>query len=100
MVYWDAGGTGDGPIDVEPMLGLQTGPRFWDQPVRQYRDVTVWLPKVRRFDQEQELRRKREAAEQAELKRLEAEAIDDDPDKPDAPRQQPEADRGADRPPQ
>jgi hypothetical protein len=73
LVYFDVVGP-PGPavpvdpvIDTEPMFGWQG-----NQSTRQYRDLNLWLPTTRRFDEEQ--------------KKLAAEAVDDDPGQPDAPR--------------
>ena len=70
LVYFDAGGS-EAAIDSEPMYGWQHEPRVNDRvPTRQYRDLALWLPTTRRFD---------------EARRLAAEAVEDDPEEPDAP---------------
>ena len=89
MVYFELGEATEGVIDTEPMYSWQTDPRYRlgareRRQVRQYRDASYWLPKTRRFDEEQ----KRIAADQEEREegnqRLQ-EAVDDQPSKPDAP---------------
>jgi len=84
---------GDGPepdgdfIDTEPMYGWQQERRSGVEDrgeIRQFRDVSFWTPKKRRFDEY------RESA---------AEAVDHDPDEPDAPGDDQQQDGAANRPP-
>ena len=103
LVFSEAGDGGDAPlelIDTEPMYGWQQAWRRFDggprSEVRQYRDVSLWKPTTRRFDEA----RRREAEFEAEQARQSApEAVDDDPDKPDAPGDDAKGDGAADRPP-
>ena len=84
MVFSDAseaGGAAEEAIDTEPMYGWQARPR---RDVRQYRDVSLWEPTKRRFEEAQEDARKLED-EMTRPLNLPAEAVDHDPDKPDAP---------------
>jgi hypothetical protein len=72
-------------IDPEPIYGWHADLRPVKRgKVRQYRDLALWLPTKRRFD---------------EQRRSEAEAVDDDPEEADAPRDDAEQDGDADDPP-
>lgn len=71
LVYFDADGS-VGAIDTEPTFGWQGYPRINGKPpTRQYRDLGLWLPTTRRFEEAQRL--------------LAAETVEDDPEEPDAP---------------
>jgi hypothetical protein len=76
LVFSEAGSGGapEALVDTEPMYGWQMNPRGPADPprteIRQYRDVSLWRPTTRRFD---------------EARKLAPEAVDDDPEKPDAP---------------
>jgi hypothetical protein len=98
LVYSDAGDVGDKPeeaIDTEPMYGRQQGwrsiPALPYRELRQYRDVSLWQPNTRRFDEA------RKRAEELQ-RQLAAEAVDDDPQKPDAPGDDAKDDGGPERP--
>ena len=98
LVYSDAGDVGSNPqgaIGTEPMYGWQQdshrAPGRPRRETRQYRDVSLWQPKTRRWD---EARKRQEEFE----RELAAEAVDDDPQKPDAPGDDAEDDRGPDGP--
>jgi hypothetical protein len=74
LVYFESGDPGADVIDVEPMYGWQTDrwnrkPGTPRREIRQYRDVSYWQPKTRRFDVQQ----------------ASTQAVNDDPDEPDAP---------------
>jgi hypothetical protein len=75
LVYFDPGGAIDALIDSEPMYGWQADPRpeRRDSAPRQYRDLALWLPTTRRFDEVQR------------QEQLSAEAVDNDPEQSDAP---------------
>ena len=97
----DAGGNSAGAIDDEPMYGWQQGwrgePGLPYRELRQYRDVSFWQPKTRRFDGA----RRGEAEAGAGVEgggRSAPEGVDDDPDKPDAPGHDAERGGEADRP--
>lgn len=55
LVYFEAGEAQNAVIDTEPMIGWQMDRRIGksQRRIRQYRDVSLWLPKTRRFDEEQ-----------------------------------------------
>ena len=77
LVYYDAGDVTDAEIDTEPMYGWQMDRRDGRgrETNRQYRDLSLWLPTTRRFEEYQK-----------ESERLRAEAVDENPDEADAPR--------------
>jgi hypothetical protein len=74
LVYFEVGPSSEGSIDTEPMYGwqvdhtLRIGRGRYEG--RQYRDVSYWLPKSRRFD---------------EALKASTQAVGNDPDEPDAP---------------
>jgi hypothetical protein len=94
LVYFESGDPGADVIDVEPMYGWQTD-RWTRKPgtprreVRQYRDVSYWLPKARRFDM----------AHSAPANPS-TQAVNADPDEPDAPGDEGKDDDTAQRPPE
>jgi hypothetical protein len=73
LVYFELGPSHEELVDTEPMYGWQQGKRlagFRRYEYRQYRDASYWLPKSRRFD---------------EQLKASTQAVDNDPDEPDAP---------------
>ena len=93
LVFVDAGAPQSGPISPEPILGWQHVQGLPpDRSVRQYRDATLWVPKVRSFDIAAEARRREQEALDADLRRdatdeSDPEAVDHRPGEPDATRQ-------------
>jgi hypothetical protein len=87
LVYIDAGPVEENVIDNEPMYGWQMDwrrkPGEPRREFRQYRDVSYWVPKVRRFDEEQ---KRADELGYTPFSGLTEEAVDDEPDEPDAPR--------------
>lgn len=88
LVRFEGGDTDDGAIDSEPMYGWQRDrrpvPRAEHRRLRQYRDVSLWMPASRRFDEYK--------------KRSSAQTVDEDPDESDAPGDDADHDRGTDGP--
>ena len=88
LVRFEGGDTDQGAIDSEPMYGWQRDrrpvPQAEQRRLRQYRDVSLWMPTSRRFDEYQ--------------KRSGAQSVDEDPDEPDAPGNDSDDDRAADSP--
>ena len=90
LVYFDPGSATEAAIDPEPMIGWQfdQARRRRRRParvIRQYRDLGLWLPTTRRFDEQQ--------------KQLPEEALGNDPDEADAPRDEQESFTEPDAPP-
>jgi hypothetical protein len=104
MVYYDAGSTEDVWIDPEPMTGWQTafnrpgGRRQRD--VRQYRDATFWVPAVRRDANLASQPTRLGPSRRPTTVPSKAKAVDDDPDKPDAPGNDTKPERAPQQPPQ
>ena len=115
MVYFELGEGGEELIDTEPMYSWQIDRRrkIGDprKDIRQYRDVSYWLPKTRRFDEEQKRiqeEQKRQLEEQKQFEEQQQrmwkelygleEAVDDDPAEPDAPGDDAQKDDAADGP--
>jgi hypothetical protein len=68
LVYFDEGTVIDGLVDSEPMYGLQQDPQHRSPRVeiRQYRDLSRWLPATRRFDEEPRQEVERQKKEELE----------------------------------
>lgn len=100
MVYFELGEGDEELIDTEPMYGWQS---YYDRrthrsghEIRQYRDVSYWLPETRRFYEER--KRIQEAQKELEEAYRLQEAVDDDPAEPDAPREDSKNNDAADDP--
>ena len=93
LVYFDPAGSVDVGVDSEPMYGWRSDLRAVPprRSIRQYRDLALWAPKTRRFDEYREEQRRLEAE-------LEAEAVEDEPEEPGAPGDDAEQDGPADGP--
>jgi hypothetical protein len=106
MVYFDAGSTDDVWIDPEPMTGWQNEanrPNGRQRDVRQYRDASLWVPKVRRADQPPKFPRYRSPYGTLPATQPNAsppKAVDQDPDEPDAPGNNPKPEDPRPEPPQ
>jgi hypothetical protein len=92
LVYYEAGEPGADRIDTEPMYSWQVD---WNRKlgtprreIRQYRDVSYWLPKVRRFD-----------AARNPPTTASTQAVGNYPNKPDAPGDDAQDGDASDRPP-
>lgn len=100
MVYFECGEGGEELIDSEPMYSWQMDRRRKPgeprREIRQYRDVSYWLPMTRRFDEEQ----KRIAEEREEEKKRLQEAVGNEPAEPDTPRDDADKDDDPGDPPQ
>jgi hypothetical protein len=92
LVFFDTGpvtdaSAGDAAIDTEPMYGWQVETDAGaTERSRQHRDLSLWLPTTRRFDEMQR------------QEQLSAEAVDDQPEQSDTPGDNEEADTDRDSP--
>jgi hypothetical protein len=99
LVYFEAGEPDEGVIDTEPMISWQQDPRGSNRrQIRQYRDMSLWVPKVRRFDQHQKESQEYQKAVGG-YGASAAETVDGDPNEPDTPGDDSEKDDAADGPP-
>jgi hypothetical protein len=81
LIYFDTEETVDDVIDIEPMYGWQTDRRYpRGGTIRQYRDVTLWMPAEPRFGEAAQLR----AAREYEQSKNPDAPWDDDEQEPDA----------------